>query len=166
MDLYHFCRVQRLPITQDVAWAFFANPANLPLITPPSYKMRDVSPMVTKEVYAGYVYVLRMKAMGFVPVQWLGEITHVDAPRMFIDQQRMGPFRYWHHEHTITPIEGGVEVRDSVHYMLPVGIFGKIGNALFFRRQMDEMFDYRERMLEDFFGRMAPSPVAPIRRKP
>ncbi len=157
MDVYHFIRVQRLPIDPDVAWGFFSNPANLALITPPRYGLRDISPMVAKTVYPGYVYVLRMRAMGFMPVEWLGEITLVEPPYRFIDQQRVGPFKYWHHEHVITPIEGGVEIRDSLHYMMPFGIFGKMAHSLLMRRQMAEMFEYRARMLEDYFGRM-PSP--------
>lgn len=151
MKIHHLMRRQRLPISQDVAWAFFSNPASLMQITPPWLRMTDESYERPKLVYAGLIQVYRARVLGFVPVRWVAEITHVDAPNSFIDEQKAGPFAFWKHEHRLTPIETGMEVMDIVHYGLPVGGFGRAAHSLFVRRQLDAMFDYRARMLREFF---------------
>jgi ligand-binding SRPBCC domain-containing protein len=153
MDLHFLSRTQQLPISQDVAWAFFANPANLASITPAWLRFRDITPVQAKLVREGYVYWFELRPLGLFPVRWLGEITHVDAPHSFTDEQKMGPFRYWHHTHTMVPVEDGVEVQDALYYIPPPGIFGGMCHG-FLRRQLEGMFDYRSRMLEEFFGRM------------
>ena len=152
MKIYHLVRSQKLPITQDVAWAFFANPANLLQLTPPSVKMSDESAEKPKQIYPGLLQILRMQLpLGF-PATWVAMITHVEEPDYFIDVQQSGPFKFWHHRHQIIPIEGGVEIRDTIHYAMPFGFWGEVAHNLFVRNQLQELFDYRNHVLEDFFG--------------
>jgi ligand-binding SRPBCC domain-containing protein len=152
MKIYHLTREQHLPITQDVAWAFFSNPANLLQLTPPWAHMADESPERSKAIYPGLIQILQVKLFGLIPCRWIAEITHVDAPHSFVDEQKLGPFAFWHHRHTIIPDEDGVEIRDTVHYALPVGPFGTAAHRFFVRKQVEAIFDYRAAMLEEFFS--------------
>jgi ligand-binding SRPBCC domain-containing protein len=152
MKIYHLVRSQKLPIAQDVAWAFFSNPANLLELTPEWAKMTDESPEKFKTLFTGMVQLLGVKLPGGIPSQWVAVITHVEAPHYFVDEQKSGPFKFWHHRHQILPVEGGVEVRDTLHYAMPFGFVGHIVHNLIVRNQLQELFDYRAKMLEDFFG--------------
>lgn len=152
MKIYHFARSHKMPITQDVAWAFFSNPANLLQLTPPWARMADESLEKPKTVFAGLIQIYKMKILGVIPSCWVAEITHLDAPNSFIDEQKSGPFAFWHHRHSLKPIPNGVEVSDSIHYAMPFGPFGAIAHQLFVRRQLTEIFNYRTQMLEEFFG--------------
>jgi ligand-binding SRPBCC domain-containing protein len=152
MKIYYLERSQKLPITQDVAWAFFSNPMNLLTLTPEWAKMTDESPEKARQIFTGMVQVLGIKLPGGFPGKWLGVITHVEAPHYFIDEQKSGPFKFWLHRHQILPIQGGVEVRDTLHYAMPFGLFGEIAHSLLVRNQLQELFDYRAQVLEDFFG--------------
>lgn len=153
MKVYHLSRKLRLPITQDVAWAFFSNPATLSQLTPPDSKMVDESVELPKKIHAGMLQVFRVSPMKWLPaVRWAAEITHVDAPNYFVDEQKIGPFAFWHHRHSVTPVASGVEIGDLVHYAMPFGILGEWVHALFVRKQLERLFDYRQQMLEEFFG--------------
>jgi ligand-binding SRPBCC domain-containing protein len=159
MKIYHYSRSQKLPITQDVAWAFFSNPANLLQLTPAWAQMTDESPEKFKTIFTGMIQLLKIKLPLGIPGQWLATITHVEAPHYFIDEQKAGPFRFWQHRHQIVPIAGGVEVLDTIYYAIPFGVFGEIAHKLFVRNQLHELFDYRAHALEDFFGTMPSQPV-------
>lgn len=153
MKIYHLSRKLRLPITQDVAWAFFSNPASLTQLTPPTSRMVDESIEQPRKIFAGMLQVFRVSPVWWMPsVRWVAEITHVDAPHFFVDEQKVGPFAFWHHRHSVTPVETGVEVGDTVHYAMPFGFLGEWAHALFVRQQLESLFDYRAKMLEEFFG--------------
>lgn len=150
MTLHRLSRIQRLPITQDVAWAFFGNPKNLRAITP-GWLDFSIAADTPSEIYPGAILRYTIRFLG-VKLAWVTEITHVHAPEYFVDEQRFGPYRFWHHQHHLRPLPDGVEVEDIVHYMIPAGFFGRLAHGLVVRRQLNEIFDYRQRMLEDYFG--------------
>ncbi|MFN4079399.1 MAG: SRPBCC family protein [Saprospiraceae bacterium] len=155
MSLYTLKRVQRLPIPLDQAWDFFSSPRNLQTITPAYMGFKITSdPEFNQEMYAGQVITYIVKPVMGIPLKWMTEITHVQPGRFFVDEQRMGPYKLWHHQHHFKAIEGGIEMTDLVHYRLPLGILGDIAQVLFVRRQLDEIFDYRWRKLEELFGPM------------
>ncbi len=87
---------------------------------------------------------------------WVTEITHVDEPRYFVDEQRFGPYAMWHHKHFIEKSENGVIMRDVVHYAVPMGIIGQLLNALVIRKKIKAIFDYRFKKLEAMFGIIKP----------
>jgi ligand-binding SRPBCC domain-containing protein len=71
----------------------------------------------------------------------------------FIDEQRIGPYRIWHHEHHLHQVSGHVVMEDIIHYEIPFGIFGDLVNALLVRRQLCHIFDYRHQIVESLFGK-------------
>ena len=151
MKLYRVHRVQQLPLSLDEAWAFFSDPNNLPAITPPSLGF-EVTSEPPGEMYAGMILTYRVRPLFGIPVSWVTEITHVRAPHFFVDEQRFGPYRFWHHEHHFRETGAGVEVEDLVHYALPFGWLGRAVNRLTVRRRLDEIFTYRGRILRERFG--------------
>ena len=83
---------------------------------------------------------------------WATEITAVDSLRYFVDEQRFGPYRFWHHKHFFADAGQKTEVRDLVHYALPLDPFGRLAHPLFVRRKLDAIFNYRSERLRSFFG--------------
>ena len=71
----------------------------------------------------------------------------------FVDEQRIGPYSIWHHQHKVEAIEGGVLMADIVTYQPPLGILGALANTLLIRKKLKQIFDYRTVALEKRFGR-------------
>jgi ligand-binding SRPBCC domain-containing protein len=156
MSVYTLKRVQRLPISLEQAWEFFSSPKNLKEITPAHLGFVIHSdPEFIREMYSGQVITYTVKPVLGIPLFWMTEITHVENGKFFVDEQRVGPYALWHHQHHFKPIPGGVEMTDLVHYRLPLGFLGDIAHALFVRRQLQQIFDYRWNKLEAVFGKMA-----------
>lgn len=150
--------IQRLPIDLDTAWDFFSSPANLKTITPPYMGFEITSGFNPGEkMYAGMMISYIVKPLLGIPMEWVTEITHVRDRAFFVDEQRLGPYALWHHQHHFKAIEGGVEMRDIIHYRAPMGPLGKIAVALFIRKKVESIFDYRYQKLEGLFGRFQPA---------
>ena len=140
-----------LPITREEAWAFFSNPHNLPKITPPELNLRITSG-AEGEIYSGMIITYSVTPFSFVKSGWATEITAVDSLRYFVDEQRFGPYRFWHHKHFFADAGQETEVRDLVHYALPFDPFGRMIHPLFVRKKLDSIFEYRSAQLRSLFG--------------
>lgn len=103
-------------------------------------------------MYPGMIITYRVHPLLGIPMNWVTEITHVEKPYRFIDEQRYGPYRMWHHQHTFREIPGGVEAQDQVDYIMPFGPIGGIMHRLLVKRQLNEIFDHRSRVLSEKFG--------------
>jgi ligand-binding SRPBCC domain-containing protein len=145
---------QRVPTSIAEAWAFFSNPRNLAKITPPSLGL-TITSEVPDTMYAGMIVTYYIRPFMGIPVKWVTEITHVNEPHLFIDEQRFGPYRFWHHQHHFEEVEGGVELKDIVHYALPVPIFAGLVNDLLVHKQVQEIFRFRRKRLEEMFGKIS-----------
>ena len=104
------------------------------------------------KMYPGQVIEYKVSPVLGIPFYWMTEITHVDDKKYFVDEQRYGPYSIWHHQHHFKEIEGGVEMTDIVHYKLPFWFLGDIANTLFVKKQLQEIFDYRFKKVEELFG--------------
>ena len=105
-------------------------------------------------MYTGQVITYTVKPVLGIPLFWMTEIKHVSDRQFFVDEQRVGPYRIWHHQHHFKEIPGGVEMTDLVHYQIPFGPLGQLANWLFVRRQLEGIFNYRWNKLEALFGKM------------
>ncbi|MEQ9620219.1 MAG: SRPBCC family protein [Deltaproteobacteria bacterium] len=150
MKIYKLKREQVIPITINEAWDFFSNPGNLRLITPPWLGFAIKSELPEK-IYPGMIVTYTVTPFMNIPVNWVTEITHMERPNLFVDEQRFGPYRMWHHEHLFRETSGGVEVRDLIHYALPLGSLGRIAHELFIKRQLNEIFEFRKQYLKKKF---------------
>ncbi len=133
-------------------WAFFSTPRNLAAITPPHMRFEiigDVAPVM----YPGQMIEYRIGVLPGVKMRWLTEITHVRDGEYFVDEQRIGPYRLWHHEHRFIPAADGrsVLMTDKITYDPGWGPFGALGDAVWIRRQLAAIFDYRTVKVAEFF---------------
>jgi ligand-binding SRPBCC domain-containing protein len=149
MRLHRFDALQKLPVSIERAWDFFADARNLARITPPDMGF-EVTSDLPGRMYAGMIITYRVRPLFGVAVRWVTEITHVDEPRMFVDEQRFGPYRFWHHQHLFREIPGGVEAQDIVHYALPPG--GGVLRGTVVEPRLRQIFSYRKDVLERTFG--------------
>ncbi|MDO9067378.1 MAG: SRPBCC family protein [Deltaproteobacteria bacterium] len=143
-------RTMTLPIKLDQAWSFFSNPDNLIKITPPDMDFRITSPPAS-DTYAGQIITYTVRPLLRVAVNWTSEITHVDKPNFFVDEQRFGPYRFWHHQHRFREVEEGVEIHDLVHYLLFHDQFARLINRLIVAPRLRRIFDYRSKALKEIF---------------
>lgn len=142
---------QRLPISLQEAWDFFSSPKNLKEITP-DYMGFHIRSEYDGKMYPGQIIEYTVKPILGIPMYWMTEITQVKELEFFIDEQRVGSYNMWHHQHFFREVEGGVEVEDIVHYRLPLGPLGNIAHALFVKKQLQGIFDHRHQFLEERFG--------------
>lgn len=150
MKIYTLRRTEFLPTSIETAWDFFSNPNNLPEITPPELNLRITSE--TKEkIYPGMIITYTVTPISFVKTNWATEITQVDPPHYFVDEQRFGPYKFWHHEHFFTEAGERTQVEDLVHYSLPLGPIGRLANPLLVSRKLDFIFDYRSARIRKIF---------------
>lgn len=149
MNLDTLLQEQLLPISLEEAWEFFANPANLPLITSPDLGFKITSPL-PERMHAGMIVTYTVTPFGGIPVKWITEITHADPPCFFVDEQRFGPYRFWHHQHHFHEAPEGIRMIDLVHYVLPFGPLGALAAPLV-RRRLQAIFSFRRQALLERF---------------
>ncbi|MEZ4552499.1 MAG: hypothetical protein AB7L91_06165 [Dehalococcoidia bacterium] len=160
MTLHRFETTQLIDAPIEEAWTFFSDPRNLAAITPPEMGFEITTP-VPEHVYPGLFVAYRVKPLLGIPVEWVTEITHVVERVMFVDEQRLGPYRLWHHEHTFRPVGGMTEMRDLVYYALPFGRLGSLAHAVV-RPRIERIFEYRGDVLDRRFNsRARPDASAP-----
>ncbi len=145
--------VQKIPASLEEVWNFFSDPSNLNNITPKNMKFRVISKHHGNSIYAGQIFEYKVSPVLNIPMYWMTEITHVEPLKYFVDEQRKGPYALWQHQHHFKEIEGGVEMTDIVHYRNPLGILGKMADALFVKNKLKEIFQFRKEMVEGRFGK-------------
>lgn len=151
MKIHTLTSAQTLPITREEAWAFFSDPKQLGNITPDDMGFELKSDNIDR-MYAGMILRYRIKPFPAMKLKWVTEITHVMEGEKFVDEQRFGPFRFWHHQHSFTDTDGGVEMRDIVHYAMPLGIVGETVHKLLVRKRLVEIFEFRKEQIKMYFS--------------
>ncbi len=151
MPVHTLVHTQVIHTTLAAAWKFFSNPHNLARITPPSLDFRTLSE-VPDEIYSGLMIRYRVRPIFSIPMEWLTEITHVVPRQMFVDEQRSGPYRIWHHEHHFRDLgDGRVEMLDRVTYQLPLGWLGNLAHPILVAPQIRKIFDHRIKAVDELF---------------
>lgn len=152
MGVYYLHAEQLLPGDLQTAWAFFSSPNNLALITPPEMDFMPLTPMADgAEIYAGMLIDYTVKPLLGIPLRWQTEISSVEKPHRFTDQQLKGPYRIWEHTHTFTQTDTGVLMKDEVRYQLPFGPLGSLAHALLVRKKLQALFRFRKAAIERIF---------------
>ncbi len=153
MKIYNLKKEQLLPITIQEAWDFFSSPTNLGKITPDHMKFKILYQSGGKKAYAGQIIRYKINVLPFIPTHWVTEITQVKEPYHFIDEQRFGPYALWHHQHHFEEVQGGVLMTDEVNYAIPFGLLGRFAHWIFVAKEVNRIFEYRFKRLEDFFSK-------------
>ncbi len=148
--VYRLSVKQKLPITVEEAWDFLSDPKNLKTITPDYMGFQILSDVGV--MYPGQIIQYMVAPVLGIKTVLVTEITHVVKDFYFVDEQRVGPYKLWHHKHFIREIPGGVEMEDIVDYRLPFGILGRFAHTLFVASKLKQIFAYRRKKLETLFG--------------
>ena len=156
MAFHHLERKKILNTDIDTAWNYFSSPDNLHEISPPDIRLNMLYQSGGNKVYAGQIITYTIKPLLGIPLNWMTEITHVKEKEYFVDEQRFGPYALWHHTHLFRSVEGGVEMTDIVSYKMPFGFIGEIAHLLFVKKQLADIFDFRNQRLEEIFGNGKP----------
>ncbi len=151
MNVHVLKREQIVPASLAECWEFFSNPANLKKITPPELDFEVLSELPAA-IYPGQMILYRVRPLLGIPMTWLTEITHVEEGSFFCDEQRVGPYHIWHHEHHFEECEQGVFMKDIVHYVLPFSPLGDLAHRPLVLPQLNKIFDFRHKTIEQVFG--------------
>ena len=147
--MYSLDRTQRIAAPIADVFAFFSNPANLARITPPwlAFRIHGPAPM---ELSEGARLEYRIQWTAFT-IPWVTRITRWRPPVEFVDIQEKGPYAAWIHTHRFSSQDGDTVMTDQVDYALPFGPLGRLVHRLRVRRQLEGIFDYRRRVIDEIF---------------
>jgi len=143
---------QFLPISLNEAWDFFSSPKNLNQITPGDMHFKVLNEVPDK-MYPGTMIIYEISPFLSIHFNWVTEITVVKHMEYFVDEQRKGPYRIWHHEHHFKEAPGGVLMTDKLYYDIGKSVFGWIAGKLFVHKKVKAIFEYRYKQLEELFSK-------------
>ncbi|MDP9960828.1 SRPBCC family protein [Chryseobacterium lathyri] len=150
---HRLVREQQLSSSIETAWNFFSSANNLSEITPKDMSFIVLTAMENDEIYEGMLIDYYVSPVLGIKMKWQTEIIKVDFQKSFIDFQKKGPYKLWHHHHEFIPNEKGVLMKDTVDYELPMGFLGEIAHLLFVKKKLEHIFDYRYAVLEKMFNK-------------
>ena len=151
MAFYQFTQEQKIEASIDEVWDFISSPKNLKEITPDYMGFEITSKGSIEKMYPGMIISYIVTPLLGIKMPWVTEITTVEDKKYFVDEQRMGPYKMWHHQHFIEAHEGGVLMKDIVSYIPPFGFLGSIANSMMIKKKLNEIFAYRTKAVEKRF---------------
>lgn len=146
-------RAQLVPRPLSQVFPFFADASNLEQLTPAFLKFRILTPAPIP-MAAGTLINYHIRIAG-VPQSWKTLIAVFDPPQRFVDVQLEGPYALWRHTHEFEESHGCTLIRDRVEYEMPFGLLGELARALFVRRMLERIFDFRKARIAALFGTCA-----------
>ncbi len=132
-------------------WDFFSKPENLNELTPSDIQFEILPDQNLTKMYAGMIIHYKISPFSGIKFRWTTEITHCKEQTYFVDEQRFGPYSLWHHQHHFVKQGDHVLMTDIVNYALPMGVFGRIAQALFIRKKLNGIFSYRKKRIDEIF---------------
>ncbi len=150
-NIYRLHNQQFLPISKETAWRFFSTPQNLQKITPEELDFKMTSPDEGK-VYLGQIITYRIRLNKVFKMNWVTEITGMIHENYFVDEQRFGPYKMWHHRHAFEEVEGGVLVTDVVHFKIPFSLIAPLAYRFFVKQNLKRIFNYRTEKLNEIIA--------------
>tara|TARA_Y100000590_G_scaffold287194_1_gene323311 strand:+ start:260 stop:754 length:495 start_codon:yes stop_codon:yes gene_type:complete len=147
MKTFELVKTQIINSSIESVFDFFSKPENLKTITPAKLSFNIITPtpiLMGKGTVIDYTIRLFK-----IPIHWRTLITKYDPPHEFIDEQIKGPYNFWHHTHKFKQVDGGVEISDKVIYSIPMGIIGRFLHFLWIKRDLEKIFSYRKKIIED-----------------
>lgn len=146
MKTWSIHREIRVPAPIDEVFPFFADAYNLEILTPDFLQFQINTPAPIHMAVGTLIdYQIRVHRL---PIRWRTKITAWELNHRFVDEQLSGPYRLWRHEHRFIPEDGGTRCIDHVEYR-PKG--GALLNRLFVERDVNAIFDYREKQMKKLF---------------
>lgn len=152
MAVYTLEREQFLKSSIEKVWDFISSPKNLKIITPDYMGFDILNKNLPDKMYPGIIINYKVSPLLGIKLIWSTEITHIREYEYFVDEQKVGPYKFWHHQHHIKEYNNGVMMTDIVNYTPPFGLLGNLANELFIRNKLKEIFDYREKVFNKIFN--------------
>jgi ligand-binding SRPBCC domain-containing protein len=149
--MYELKKTQLLPVSMEKAWDFFSSPHNLSVITPPEMEFKILTTNLPDPIAEGMEIDYRVRPLLRIPMRWKSRLCEIENGFSFTDIQLKGPYSFWYHKHTFTPVGDKVLMTDSIKYKLPLGILGRWMHTLFVRKKLESIFEYRYKKLEQLF---------------
>ena len=134
--MYQLKRKQLIKADIQSTWDFFSSPLNLKKITPPELWFQ-VKTELPDKMYEGLMIEYTVKPIFGITMNWVTEIKTVKDLEFFVDEQRVGPYKIWHHEHHFKEVDGGVEMTDIVSYALPMGFLGRLMHPIIVKKKLE-----------------------------
>ncbi|MBY0414322.1 MAG: TIGR01777 family oxidoreductase [Bdellovibrionales bacterium] len=128
---------------------FFSDEKNLEKITPP-YLGFKIKQMSTAEIMEGSLIDYNLKIHG-VPAKWRTKISTYVKDKTFTDEQLIGPYKKWVHTHDFTSFKNGTLMKDQVVYKLPLGLLGRLVAGKFVKKDVENIFKYRNEVITNNF---------------
>ena len=147
---YTLERTQLIPRPLAEVFPFFSDAGNLEAITPAFLQFKILTPRPIP-MRAGTFIDYRIRLLG-IPMHWRTQIESFDPPHRFTDIQIRGPYRLWHHTHEFLDVPEGTLMTDLVQYQMPLGPIGSLAHALWIRRTLERIFDYRFQKVAELLG--------------
>ena len=147
MKIYTLKIKQKIKLPISEVFDFFSNPENLELITPTNLRfiIKTAPPIIMKKDLK-IDYQLRIRG---IPIKWTSLISSYNPPYNFIDEQVVGPYLLWHHTHRFIELDDSTEIIDIVNYSLPFGFIGQLAHFLFVKKDLDNIFEYRKKIISE-----------------
>jgi ligand-binding SRPBCC domain-containing protein len=147
---YKLVNEQVVPRPLDEVFSFFSRAENLATITPDflHFKILSIAPQPV-QVGTLITYSLRVRGL---PLRWTSKITEWEPPNRFVDFQVRGPYKLWHHTHRFIAKGSSTRIIDEVLYELPLGPFGRLAHRLMVKRDVRNIFAFREEKIRALFG--------------
>ncbi len=128
---------------------FFCRPANLIQLAPPELHLRLLDG--PERLHLGAALTFKGRRWG-VAHRATSAITRFEAPRLFVEEQRRGPFRRWVHTHRFEPVADGTRIVDEVDYEGPGGMLGLVVTAAALEKDLEWVFGFRADRLRALLG--------------
>jgi ligand-binding SRPBCC domain-containing protein len=151
MKVYTLKQKQFIKADLATVWEFFSTPANLSKITPAHMGFITLHMSGGDKMYAGQLISYKVSPFPFVRLRWTTEIKNVVDKKYFTDEQKLGPFALWYHQHFFEAKNGGVEMTDEVTWAVPFGLLGRLANTLLVNRSVQDIFEFRRQAVENVF---------------
>ncbi len=138
------------PLPIGKVFRAFEQPRNLARITPRWLRF-EIRSQGELGMRTGLEIDYTIRWLG-IPMPWRSRITAYDPPRLFVDEQVRGPYRYWHHHHGFKADGNCTIVSDCVEYALPLGLLGAMAHALAVKWQLLGIFRFRQSEVAKLLG--------------
>lgn len=130
-------------------FTFFSKAENLNKLTPAELQFKILTPLPII-MQKGALIDYKIKLSG-IPFKWKTEIREWNPPFKFADQQLKGPYTKWYHEHIFSEENGKTIMIDKITYLSKGWILAPLLHFLFVDKRVKEIFNYREKVLNEMF---------------
>ena len=151
MKLYNLKTEQYIDHSIEKVFEFFSRPDNLSVITPEKMHFKIITPLPL-QMGKGKIIDYTIKVFIFFTIRWRSIISSYDVPNEFTDEQLLGPYAFWHHQHHFKMHIEGTLMSDTVTYAMPYGWLGRLIHWVSVKNQLQWIFHFRAKKLEEIFA--------------